>query len=293
MLQVRNVMFFPLSKIFWLVAEPVTLLTVVALVGVALGCTRYARAGRAIMVGAALGLGLCLLTPLGALLMRPLEARFPAPAADLPAPTGIIVLGGTISPPRTQASGQAVLTSDANRLTTGVELARRYPGARLVFTGGNGSFWQDDASEADGARRLWLALGVPDSQMLFESRSRNTWENAVLTHELLDPKPGETWLLVTSAWHMPRSVGIFRRVGFEVVPYPVAQHTLGDGLDWWPHENVLDRLFMLDASVREWIGLLAYRLTGKTDTLFPGPDDTRHEQVQPDFATATPKGSPR
>ncbi len=264
-------MFFPLSKIFWLVAEPVTLLAVVALVGVALGCTRFARTGRAIMVGAILGLALCLLTPLGALLLRPLETRFPMPAADLPEPTGIIVLGGSVSQPRSAASGQVVLAGDANRLTSGVELARRYPRARLVFTGGNGSFWQDHGPEASGARRLWQALGVPDDQMLFESRSRNTWENAVLTRDLVDPKQGETWLLVTSAWHMPRSVGIFRHAGFSVIPYPVAQHTLGGALDWWAHDNILERVFMLEVSVREWIGLVAYHLTGKTDELFPGP----------------------
>lgn len=264
-------MFFPLSKMFWLVAEPVTLLSVVALVGVGLGCTRCARTGRVITVGAILGLALCLLTPLGALLMSPLEARFPAPAADMPAPTGIIVLGGSIYPPSTDVRGRALLASDANRLTVGVELARLYPRARLVYTGGSRSLLPDQPSEASGARRLWQALGVPESQMLFESRSRNTWENAVLTRDLVDPKPGETWLLVTSAWHMPRSVGIFRRVGFSVIPYPVARHTSGSAEDWWPQKNVLDRLFMLDMSVREWIGLVAYRLTGKTDELFPGP----------------------
>jgi len=264
-------MFFPLSKIFWLVAEPVGLLVVVALVGVGLGLSRYAHAGRLLMVGASLGLGLCLLTPLGALLMNPLEARFPLPPPDMPAPSGIIVLGGSTSLARTEASGQVVLAMDASRLTAGVELARRYPGARLVFTGGSGNSAQPEPSEACGAHRLWQALGVPESQMLFEARSRNTWENAVLTRDLVDPKPSETWLLVTSAWHMPRSVGIFRRVGFSVIPYPVDRHSLGGGRDWWAQPNMFDRLFMLDMSVREWIGLLAYHLTGKTDELFPGP----------------------
>jgi len=264
-------MFFPVSKIFWLAAEPVQLLVVLALIGVGLVLTRFARVGRMLVVGAILGLALCLLSPLGALLLRPLETRFPVPGADLPDPIGIIVLGGSISLSRTAASGQVVMTSDANRITSGAELARRYPRARLVFTGGSGDLFQPEPSEAGAARSIWLALGVPESQMLFESKSRNTWENAVLTRDLVDPKPGETWLLVTSAWHMPRSVGIFRRVGFSVVPYPVAQRTLGGAQDLVPQSYIVDRVFMLDMSIREWIGLLAYHLTGKTDELFPGP----------------------
>lgn len=281
-------MFYPVSKILWFLTEPVQFLILLALVGAGLGLTRFACIGRMLVVGALLGLALCLLSPLGALLLRPLEARFRVPDADLQDPTGIIVLGGSISLARTAASGQVVLTSDANRLTSGAELARRYPRARLVFTGGGGDWTQPESSEASAARRVWQALGVPESQMLFESRSRNTWENGLFTRDLVDPKPGETWLLVTSAWHMPRAVGIFRRMGFPVIPYPVAQRTLGGALDWVPQASIVDRLFMLDTSIKEWIGLLAYWLTGKTDELFPGP---RGNPVRPDLADVSSNGS--
>jgi uncharacterized SAM-binding protein YcdF (DUF218 family) len=107
--------------------------------------------------------------------------------------------------------------------------------------------------------------------MIFEAKSRNTWENAVYIRDLVKPKPGETWLLVTSAGHMPRSVGIFRRVGFPVVPYPVAYRTFCDGRDFQISASTIDKLSMLDFGVREWIGLLAYWATGKSDSLFPAP----------------------
>ncbi|QBR69999.1 YdcF family protein [Beijerinckiaceae bacterium] len=264
-------MFFAASKIFWFVAEPVSLAVLVALLGMVLLFTRFARAGRALMIGAILVLAIGLLTPFGALLLRPLENRFPSPPVEMAAPTGIIVLGGAVEPTRSEARGQVALNAEAARLTAGVELARRYPDARLIYTGGSAAFPSEGPVEAESARQLWLALGVPPERMAFEAKSRNTWENGVLTRNLVQPKPGETWLLVTSAWHMPRSVGIFRRLGFDVIPYPVAYRTLGDDRDFLSPIPPSERVFMLDFGVREWVGLLAYWLTGKTSAFFPAP----------------------
>ena len=184
------------------------------------------------MAGAIIALAAGLLTPLDAVILRPLEDRFPQPPADLPAPAGIIVLGGAVETARSQARGQVFLDADAARMTTGVELARRYPECAARLYRRLRPFPHEGPAEAISARELWLALGVPAGQMSFEAKSRNTWENAVFTRDLVKPKPGETWLLVTSAWHMPRSVGIFRRVGFPVVPYPVAYRTFGDERDF-------------------------------------------------------------
>jgi uncharacterized SAM-binding protein YcdF (DUF218 family) len=264
-------MFFPISKIFWAIAEPITFLVLLGLIGVLLGFTRFARTGRVIMAAAILGLALGLLTPLGAVLLRPLEERFPQPPADLPGPAAIIVLGGSVEPRKSEAHGQVILSTDATRMTAGVELARKYPKAPLVFTGGSALLLSEGPPEADAARDLWLALGVEPERMIFETKSRNTWENALFTRELLNPQPGDTYILVTSAWHMPRSVGIFRRAGMNIIPFPVAYHTFGDGRDFGFNTAIVERLAMLDFSFREWVGLLAYRLTDKTDALFPAP----------------------
>jgi uncharacterized SAM-binding protein YcdF (DUF218 family) len=263
-------MFFIASKVFWFIAEPVSLAIIVGILGILLGFSRFARAGRGLMAGAIIALAGGLLTPLGALLLRPLEERFPPPPADIPAPAGIIVLGGALDTEKSEARGQVFLTADAARMTTGVELARRYPAARLIFTGGSGLLGEGPA-EAIGARKLWLSLGVPAERMAFEAKSRNTWENGLFTRDLVKPKPGETWLLVTSAWHMPRSVGIFRRLDFDVIPYPVAYRTFGDERDFLLPTSMIDKVIMLDYSVREWVGLLAYRLAGKMNALFPAP----------------------
>ena len=127
-------------------------------------------------------------------------------------------------------------------------------------------------TESDIARKLFLSLGLEESRLLFEDKSRNTYENAEFTKALVQPKSGETWLLVTSAYHMPRSVGIFRKVDFPVVPFPVDFTSMGDKRDFLrPSAEARLGLKHTDRAVREWIGLAAYYLTGKTSALLPAP----------------------
>jgi uncharacterized SAM-binding protein YcdF (DUF218 family) len=155
-------------------------------------------------------------------------------------------------------------------MTEMMVLARRYPEARLVFTGGQGTFLQGSLTEADVARELWTAMGLPPGRVLYEDRSRNTHENAVLTRELAAPRPGETWLLVTSAQHMPRAMGVFRRAGWDPVAWPV-NYTTGGTPRAWYDAPFPTRLNQFEGALREWVGLLAYRLLGRTGALFPGP----------------------
>jgi uncharacterized SAM-binding protein YcdF (DUF218 family) len=131
----------------------------------------------------------------------------------------------------------------------------------------------NDAREADYASALFESLGIPKSRLIMERRSRNTYENAQFTADMVKPKPGERWLLVTSAYHMPRSIGLFRKAGFAVEAYPVdwrVGRTLGESLAFTAVAN--DGLARTDIGLREWMGLVAYRLTGKIDALLPGPD---------------------
>ncbi len=263
--------FFLLSKTLGALLEPVDFIVLVGLAGLALCLGRFRRLGRIVAVTAALALAVCCFSPLGSLALRPLEDRFPRPAADMPAPTGIVVLGGSINEGISAARGQPTIPEAAARLTAGVALARRYPEARLVFTGGASDVAGRDLDEARGVRDLWLSLGVPESRMTFESASRNTRENATLTLDLIKPKPGERWLLVTSAAHMPRSMGIFRSVGWPMIAYPVDYQTYGDRRDFHPSIAAVAALHKIDTAVHEWTGLLVYRLTGRTNALFPRP----------------------
>ncbi|WP_237216252.1 YdcF family protein [Falsiroseomonas oryziterrae] len=261
--------FFVTSKIFWSLLRPNTLALVLCVVGLML-VWRGRRFGRwPLAVG--LGWYVAVFTlPVSTALTLPLESRFARPATPPAQVTGIIVLGGAVEQDLTAAHGIPALNGAAERMTEGVALALRHPNARLVFTGGSAAVVPGGPTEADTARQLFTELGLPPARLVFENESRNTWENAVLTKRLLDPKPGETWLLVTSASHMPRAVGCFRAAGFAVVPWPVNFTTGRDPGLWygWPFPT---RLNHAEAALREYVGLVVYWLTGRTSALFPAP----------------------
>src|SRR6516165_10956564 len=256
-------MFYPVSKILGVFANPSDLVAAIGLLGLVLLATRFARAGRSLIVACFVALVVLGLSPLGNALMVPLEQRFPAWDGNRGTPDGIVVLGGAISPDVSAARNEVVLNEAAERLTVVADLARRYPKARILYSGGNGELIGDER-EAPFALRLLESFGIAPERIQLEDRSRNTIENAVYSKEVARPKPGERWLLVTSAYHMPRAVGVFRKVGFTVEPYPVDWRTRGAQDELRPFASVGDGLRRVDTAVREWVGLAVYWLTGRS-----------------------------
>ncbi len=225
--------------------------------GTVLGFTRWQRMGRlSVMVVAVT------ILPLDRWALLPLEKRFPQ-LTELPVHVdGIIVLGGLAEP---EPNGSIGLNEMGERLTTFARLAHAYPQAKLVFTGTSPA---DPVriSEGEAVRQTVRDMGIDTGRMTLEPKSWDTYQNAAFSHALLKPKPGETWILVTSASHMPRSMGVFRHVGWSPVPCPTGYKS---GLRYTI--NFADRLVHLDLAFHEWVGLVLYRLEGRTDVLFPKP----------------------
>ncbi|MBY0335357.1 MAG: YdcF family protein [Acetobacteraceae bacterium] len=260
---------FVASKVFWLFARPNTFALLLLCIGAFL-LIAGRRIGRWPLLAGLAWFVAVLLTPLPAWLTLPLEDRFARPA-EMPARVdGVIILGGAVEQDLTESRGMPALNGAAERMTEAVALARRYPEARILFTGGQGNPLGDGLTEAGVARQLWASLGLEGPRVLYEDQARNTWENAVNSLAMARPQPGETWLLVTSASHMPRSVGCFRQAGFAVLPWPVNYSTQRGGEGWFDPPFSF-RLGQAEWAIREYVGLVAYRLLGRTDALFPGP----------------------
>ncbi|MDB5986289.1 MAG: uncharacterized protein JWR16_1342 [Nevskia sp.] len=256
-------MSFVLSKIVWALLTPGSLLFLL-LLAAWLTARLWPRRSRLLLGVAVLFTGALIFSPIDHWITGPLEQRFP----QTPLPTqvdGIIVLGGAIMVP---ANGQVQLGGAAERITELVALSRRYPQARLLYSGGSGLVRDQRDREADFAGTLFESLGVDRSRLLLERESRNTWENALLSKKLADPKPGENWLLITSAWHMPRSIGCFRAAGWNVVAHPV-DYVAAESQ--WLALDPETTLYNVSAGLKEWIGLLAYHLMHRTDAWFPAP----------------------
>jgi uncharacterized SAM-binding protein YcdF (DUF218 family) len=268
----RLLLFFVLSKTLGVMLLPTNFLIGMGLVGAILMATRFARLGRALAVVSIVLLAICGFSPLGSWLLYPLEQRFPPWDAASGAPHGIIVLGGSIDADLSATRGTPVVRNAADRIIAAAALAHQYPNASVVFSGGSANLLSNDAREADYAGAILESLGIAKSRLIMERRSRNTQENAQFSKALVAPKAGERWLLVTSAFHMPRSIGLFRKAGFAVEPYPVDWRVGGREDLFTFGEIAVDGMGRTDVAVREWIGLLAYRLTGKIDALLPGPE---------------------
>ena len=263
-------MFFELSKTAGaFLVNPGNLFFLVLLLGAVLLWTPARSLGRWLVALAVLSGLFAATVPAGRSALLALENRFPA-VRELPARVdGVVVLGGMVDPFVTRARGQLTLSGAVERLLALAEIGRQYPEAKLVFSGGSGVLGRQDATEADALRPHLAAFGLDPARILFEGRSRNTHENAILTRALVQPRPGETWILVTSAFHMPRAVGAFRRAGWRVVPYPVDYQLEPDPSGWG--FDFLGGLGALRAALHEWTGLVVYRLSDKTDALFPAP----------------------
>jgi uncharacterized SAM-binding protein YcdF (DUF218 family) len=263
-------MFFILSKTLAFLTLPSNLLIMLATAGTLLLFTRFARVGRTCLVVSMLGFVVFGLSPIGKVLFWALENRFPAWNATYGAPTGFIILGGSIDPAVSAVHGEVALTDSVERLMVVPELIKRYPGARIIFTGGNGSLF-GGASEAAYAEKMLASLGIASGRVEIEDQSRNTLENAQFSRNLAGPKPGERWVVVTSAYHMPRAMAAFRNADFEVEAFPVDWQLADRSELYWPQRSIIAGLAFTDRTAREFIGLAVYRLTGQSREWFPGP----------------------
>jgi len=260
---------FVLSKLLWIVARPTNFL----LAALAVSCLLALRAERRWSARMAACLALLLvalgLVPAGLWLQRPLEERFARPDPPPAEVAGIVVLGGAQLQAITTARGRLALNQHGERMIETIPLAERYPDVPIVFSGGSGYVGGYGGNE-QRVNELFVAMvGLDPARVRYESRSRNTWENALETAALVGTGADRPWLLVTSAAHMPRSMGVFRKAGLDVVPWPVDDQTTG-GPEFEPAIEMSARLDQFDEAVKEWIGLVAYRLMGRTDALLPG-----------------------
>jgi uncharacterized SAM-binding protein YcdF (DUF218 family) len=255
-------MFF-ISKILVLLTQPLAWVAMLLAAGVACN-TPYPAAARRLQVVALAILLLVGWQPLPEAMLRHLEAQYPEvpESANLSGFAGLIVLGGATASGRvSQAHMHPQVGDSAERLSATVAVLQRYPHLRMVYTGGEGDLLGAGPSEADRARMFFEELGAKGPLMQYEAASRNTYENAVFTALVPGVDKTQRWLLVTSAWHMPRSMATFQKAGWNVLAYPVDYRT-GDTTHWADY-SMRSGADKWQLALNEMVGLVAYRITGR------------------------------
>lgn len=254
-------MFFVLSKIFWALCSPLNLIILLILVGVGLRWLKREVWSRRLLT---LGIGLFLvlgILPVGPNLVVYLESRYPAP--QLPDKVaGIIVLGGAVNAERSEAFGQTSLGEDGERLTEMLRLSRIYPQTTVIYSGGSGALFPGSSAESAEVKKLLKNMGFSEERFIFEGQSRNTYENMLLSTPLAHPQAGDKWVLITSAFHLPRSAAVFKKGGWDVIPYP-AGYLEDGGYFLWRDLDVLGNFYKLQVAMKEIVGIIAYSFTGK------------------------------
>lgn len=262
---------FVVSKVFWNMVQPLSLVFLFAALALLLIGLKHLRLAAAALSFALVVLFLTLYTTLGSFLLQTLEARFPRPAGDPPELACMIVLGGAFETEVTTARGGMDLNQAGDRFVEALRLAIRYPEARILVSGGDGSLSGIYEGDAAASIRFFEAFGISRDRLIAETTSRNTDENAQNSRELLASSGLGQCLLITSAFHMPRSVGLFRKAGVEVTPWPVDYRTAGNVSFTLDFTQPTLNSQQMSTAVREWVGLVAYRLMDRIDAVFPAP----------------------
>jgi uncharacterized SAM-binding protein YcdF (DUF218 family) len=263
-------MIFALSKFLWVLVSPAGLLVLMLTCGAVLSFSHrltLAKTGRGLCLFVAFCFVALTVLPVGNWALAPLENRFsfdPPEQVD-----GIIIIGGDEQTEITEARGMPVALDSMRRYELVADLARRYPDARLVFSGGSPAVRPHaKILDSEVARAIMTDIGVPTDRMIFEKTSRNTYENAVFSADIVRPEPAQKWLLVTSAWHMSRAMGCFRKAGWNVYAAPTGYFTTGK-YTVVAHLNFVEQLYALTLAVHEYVGLATYWLMGRTSALWP------------------------
>ncbi len=253
---------FVLAKLLAFLTQPLAWVVALLALGLLLQ-GRWRRSGTALLWSALAVLLLQGWEPLPDALLRRLEAQHPAPAqVDLQRYAGVIVLGGaTESAYVWQGHEQPALNEAAERMTAALPLLQPAPQLKLLFTGGEGELLAGALTEAERARRFYASMGVDPQRLVFESASRTTYENAVLSAALPGVDKTRPWLLLTSAWHMPRSMATFEKAGWNVTPWP-ADYRSGLATPWH-HFSLAGGASKWHVALHEVLGLWVYRLTGR------------------------------
>ncbi|HPF78830.1 MAG TPA: YdcF family protein [Alphaproteobacteria bacterium] len=251
-----------------MIATPLSLLWIMVAIGFALRFWKRQWGNRLLILSGIIFLTVGFL-PIGYNMVVFLENQYERPDPMPDKVDGIIVLGGAFNSGVSEKRGMMAANGNINRMIDFVDLMKKYPKATAIFAGGTGNIYNPERKEADDAKAFLEMMGISLKNVIFERQSRNSYENIKFSQDLVKPKNGETWILVTSAFHMGRSMGVFKKLNWDVIAYPSGPKTTGEYILMPQPLGVSGSFYMLSTALKEFIGSAIYYFSGKSAFLFP------------------------
>ena len=258
---------FYLSKILWLLINPFNILIFLFLIIILffyLKKNKFAYFLFIIFLAYLISFGIL---PTGKLLLHSLEKNYHTNFLFPEKVDGILILSGSTNPFLTNQFNQISLNGSAERLTESIKLIKKYSNAKIIFSGGSGSIKYPELKHAKVANDFFIQMGLSTNNIIFEDRSRNTHENIIFSRKIVNPKINEKWIIVTSAFHMNRSIFIGEKNNWKFIPYAVDFKTMKK-FRFVPNLYLLSNINSFQQGSHEWLGLISYYLMNRTDKIF-------------------------
>jgi len=259
-------MSFYLSKFLWLIINPFNILIFLLLVTIFFLFLKKNK-----LMYFFLSLFLIVLVsfgifPLGKFLIYKLEKNYHNEIILPDKVDGLLILGGATNPFLSDEYNQINLNDSVERLVESITLIKKYTEATIIFTGGSGSIHNPKMDHARIAKQFFVQVGLDTDKMIFENKSRNTYENILYSKNIVKPKKNEKWIVITSAFHMNRAIFIGEKNDWALIPYAV-DFFQPKKFKYRPNLSLLNNFNQMQRGSHEWIGLMAYYLMGRTSRI--------------------------
>ena len=260
-------MSFYLSKILWLIINPLNIILLFIFSGIVVKIIFKNTLHKLFYFVSFIFFIIVAVIPTGEFMFYQLEKKFHTQSVLPSQVNGILILSGATNPQLTHEHNKIHLNGSVERLTESISLMQRYPNVKIIFAGGSGSIFDQELTHADVARNFFEQLNIDTENIIFESKSRNTYENILYSKKLAKPSLDENWIIVTSASHMIRATNIGKKLGWKFIPYAV-DFQVGKKIIWIPSIYFLTNMNRFNSSSHEWIGLIAYYIMGRTNKIY-------------------------
>ena len=260
-------MTFFLSKILWILFSPFNLILLLIILAFIFSFFKFILCSRIFYLSALLLFLTTGAIPTGAFLMHQLEKNYYNKVSLPNTIDGILILSGATRPYLTKIHNQVTIKSNGERLIESVVLIKKYPKAKVIFAGGSNTILDYEFTHSEAAKIFYQNLGINLDRINFEDQSRNTYENIVFSKNIANPKVDENWVLVTSAFHLKRSINISEKISWNLIPYPT-DFNQPKKFNWKFEYNLLNNLVLFRQASHEWLGIIAYYLMGRTSKIF-------------------------